>query len=61
MDYEIVSEAISCSFCSECRACFPELADFCDTHQHLITDDDNCKKVVRKYLVLKVEGRYNEG
>lgn len=56
MDYEAVAEAISGSFCVECMACFPELAEFCDNHTSLITDNDDCKPVIEQYLKNKTRG-----
>lgn len=48
MDYEAVAEVICYSSCDECRACFPELAKYCDEHEELV--GVYCDKLIARYL-----------
>ena len=48
MDYEAVANAIGCSDCAECRACFPELAKYCDEHEELV--GVYCDQLIVSYL-----------
>lgn len=48
MDYDLVADVLSCASCSECHACFPTLAKYCDEPEH--RSCTTCKELILQYL-----------
>lgn len=48
MDYGLVADVLSCATCSECHACFPELAKYCDEHADRV--GSTCDELILEYL-----------